>query len=260
MFALGWSRAGLRAATPCPIQTPRPRRTPADRRRVGVVFVHGQGADRFPGGEFANLIDGIVAGLGAAKRGFELTVDTDNRVRGQSVPRADLHVSGRGEERSRDFLFRGAFWDDAFPPPGVEDVLRWVLYGFGDAMFGVFSGWWSDPTTAREPATHASRGTDDYRIERWLFRLELDPPYRDLHAADPALRLRRPAADVAALVGLEDARAQLIRHHAPPGEGRRGPQPLHEQHAGRRPPHRLGRNMGPKHPRTCRGPLDRAPI
>jgi dienelactone hydrolase len=120
---------------------------------VGVVYVHGVGSDRYPGSELAKLIDGVVAGLQGAGRDIDLEVDADRKVDGAPVPSATLDVSRtRGDEARDRFRFRGAFWDDAFPPPGADEVLRWVLYGFGKAMDGVFSGWWSDPSASGSTA------------------------------------------------------------------------------------------------------------
>ena len=107
----------------------------AAEKNVGVVFVHGQGSDRHPGSEFAKLLNGLVIGLQGADREYEFTVDADEKVDGIAVPSATLVVSRpHGSPRRDRFRFREAFWDDAFPPPGADEVLRWVLYGFGQAM------------------------------------------------------------------------------------------------------------------------------
>lgn len=148
-------------------------------KNVGVVFVHGQGTDKYPAGEFAKLLNGLVAGLTEAGRRFELEVDADRQADGVPAPAATLLVwQPDGSGPPHRFRMREAFWDDAFPPPKPDDVLRWVLYGFGEAMDGVFSGWWADPSASGRTAGKRWWDPRQWRItigavQRLLFRAEL---------------------------------------------------------------------------------------
>jgi hypothetical protein len=145
-------------------------------KRRGVLYVHGQGDGRRPGQEFAKLLNGIVHGLKAAQAGnsplvhdFTLGVNLDDRGDdGIATPFAKLHVHHAGGDDL--YLMREAYWEDAHPAPGAEQVVRWVLFRLGAAIDGVLAGWWDEPTAGASPARRRwSRAT----AANWLYRVVL---------------------------------------------------------------------------------------
>jgi hypothetical protein len=144
--------------------------------RRGVLYVHGQGDGRRPGHEFAKLLNGIVHGLKGARapgsslvHDFNLTTKLDDRdAYGVATPFAELHVHRAGGDDL--YLMREAYWEDAHPAPGAEEVVRWVLFRLGGAIDGVLAGWWDEPTADANPARRRwSRAT----AANWLYRIVL---------------------------------------------------------------------------------------
>jgi hypothetical protein len=58
----------------------------------------------------------------------------------------------------RQFLFREAFWDDAFPPPPPGHVVTWISRSLRRQIPAVVKGWWQDPIVDE----HGHQDADDY--------------------------------------------------------------------------------------------------
>ncbi|MBT5775210.1 MAG: hypothetical protein HOH95_12635, partial [Dehalococcoidia bacterium] len=117
----------------------------------GVVVIHGQGQARFRGAILAQLLNGTIGALEAGGYDVERTIELD-----QDIPRARLALTSApplapngspSPLHGEAIEFREAFWDDAFPAPSTDDVVRWVLMGIRSRAAGMLSGWFGQPRT-----------------------------------------------------------------------------------------------------------------
>jgi hypothetical protein len=116
-------------------------------KRHGVVAVHGQGANQLRGAFMVEVANGIADSL--EKRGGTVL----RALLPEATPATgtiDVTPPHRGEPHRYEFV--EAFWDDAFPPPRPEVVLRWV---WRNAWRQVTHTWAAllDPTNAGRGAT-----------------------------------------------------------------------------------------------------------